>query len=82
MTHPFGVDTFVATADARSINFTEDIGCMAGPCDFSAAFTSRIGPFLRWDPAQAPPAGFIAPACVSLPVLAGSLTEVMGTYAP
>lgn len=60
VTHPFGVDTFVATADVRSINFTEDIGCMAGPCDFAAAFTSRIGPFLVWDPtAPAPPPGFV-----------------------
>ncbi|BCR05891.1 hypothetical protein DESUT3_29600 [Desulfuromonas versatilis] len=49
--HPYGEDTFVVDAlvAGNEINFTEDIGCVAGPCDFDLALTSRIGPFLFWD---------------------------------
>ncbi len=70
--HPFGVDEFVAqNADDRGINFTEDIGCAAGPCDFSLALNSRVGPFLRWDPAVQPaaPAGYIGDPNVLHPVV-------------
>lgn len=61
VTHPYGTETFVAQAADRNINFTDDIGCLAAPCDFGLALQGRIGPFLTWDPAQAPapPAGFI-----------------------
>ena len=54
-------DTFTAEAGDRNINFTEDIGCAAAPCGFAQALQGRIGPFLTWNPAQAPapPAGFI-----------------------
>ncbi len=57
ITHPYGVD--VLTADAnKGINETEDIGVAAG--NFSGALSSRIGPFLKWDPSVAPaaPAGY------------------------
>ena len=60
--HPFGVDEFVAeAAGRRGINATVDVGCAGGPCDFTQALTSRVGPFLFWDPAVAPaaPAGYI-----------------------
>jgi chitodextrinase len=66
ITHPYGVDTFVAqSALRRGINATTDVGCAAAAagvsCDFTLALGSRIGPFLTWDPAvaPAPPAGFI-----------------------
>src|SRR5436305_5130769 len=68
ITHPYGVDTFVAqTALRRGINATTDVGCVpkaAGvACDVSLALGSRIGPFLTWDTlgaaVDAPPAGFI-----------------------
>src|SRR5438067_2373017 len=66
ITHPYGVDTFVAqTALRRGINATTDVGCVAAvagvACNVSLALGSRIGPFLTWDPAvaPAPPAGFI-----------------------
>jgi len=61
VTHPYGTKTFTATAQDRNINFTEDIGCAAEPCDFGLAKTGQIGPFLTWDPAQAPapPPGFV-----------------------
>jgi hypothetical protein len=56
ITHPYGIDDL--TADDRGINMTEDIGTTPGA--FGQAITSRIGPFLKWDPAVAPaaPAGY------------------------
>jgi hypothetical protein len=60
ITHPYGVDTVVADKDGRA-RFTEDLGALATPADFSQTLRSRVGPFLRWDPAvlPAPPAGYI-----------------------
>jgi hypothetical protein len=55
VTHPYGVDTFVAEDDGKGageINSTEDIGCFPTPrtpCNFDQASSSRIGPFLTWD---------------------------------
>ncbi|MGA9524780.1 MAG: choice-of-anchor D domain-containing protein, partial [Myxococcaceae bacterium] len=72
VTHPFGVDSFVAqAAGRRGINVTEDIGCAAGPCDFSLALNSRVGPFLVWDPAVPPaaPPGYIGDPNVLHPVV-------------
>ncbi|GIE93756.1 hypothetical protein Ari01nite_12210 [Paractinoplanes rishiriensis] len=56
ITHPYGIDDIVA--DDRGVNMTEDIGIAAG--NFGLAMNSRVGPFLRWDPAVAPaaPAGY------------------------
>lgn len=56
ITHPYGVD--VLTAADKGMNETEDIGVAAG--NFSGALSSRIGPFLKWDPSVAPaaPAGY------------------------
>jgi hypothetical protein len=56
VTHPYGQDQFVA--DGEGINFTQDIGVNGG---FGQALTSRVGPFLQWDPAVAPaaPAGYV-----------------------
>ncbi len=56
ITHPYGVD--VLTAADKGMNETEDIGVAAG--NFSGAMSSRIGPFLKWDPSVAPaaPAGY------------------------
>ena len=55
--HPYGVDQFVAAGDG--INYTQDIGTTPG--SFGQALASRVGPFLRWDPAVAPaaPAGYV-----------------------
>ncbi|HEY3019764.1 MAG TPA: hypothetical protein VGJ32_06205, partial [Solirubrobacteraceae bacterium] len=75
VTHPYGVDEFVAAAGARQINFTDDVGCFkpdlgAGPCtlaDYASLGGSRIGPnFLQWDTrVSMPPAGFIGDSTVS-----------------
>ena len=57
ITHPYGVDRLTA-ADDGSIKFVEDIGVNGG---FGASLNSRIGPFLKWDPAVAPaaPEGYL-----------------------
>jgi hypothetical protein len=55
--HPYGVDEFAVEGDG--INYTQDIGTTPGA--FGQALSSRVGPFLRWDPAVAPaaPSGYI-----------------------
>jgi hypothetical protein len=51
ITHPYGVDVFnVTDAGPNGINFTEDIAPVAE--NFSAVMSSRVGPFLKWDPAS------------------------------
>jgi hypothetical protein len=54
--HPYGVDEFNADG---GINYTQDIGTTPGA--FGQALASRVGPFLKWDPAVAPaaPAGYV-----------------------
>src|SRR4051812_10902878 len=55
ITHPYGVDEITAGENGKpGINVTQDVGTVPG--DFSGALNSRLGPFLRWDPAVAPPA--------------------------
>lgn len=59
-TTPYGV--FEVTADDRGrVRFTEDLGCLQQPCDWTEPLEGKIGPFLTWDPAvlPAPPAGSI-----------------------
>lgn len=53
ITHPYGVDQFT-TSGGDGINMTEDIGVTPGA--FGGALQSRIGPFLKWNPAIAPAA--------------------------
>ena len=76
VTHPYGVDTFIAEPDGDGfgeINFTEDIGGMNGG-DFHLALNSRVHPFLQWDPLVAPsaPEGYIGNPAVLHPIV-GSL---------
>jgi len=60
VTHPFGTNTFIADdTPARDINFTDDIGCTAAPCDFGLALQGDVGPFLTWPPGPDVPAGHI-----------------------
>lgn len=62
VTHPYGYDLLTADAGGgrRSIRWVEDIG-IGAKGDFTGALSSRIGPFLKWDPAVAPaaPTGYI-----------------------
>ncbi|WP_200954774.1 chitobiase/beta-hexosaminidase C-terminal domain-containing protein, partial [Arthrobacter sp. Soil782] len=51
-TTPYGI--FEVTADDRGrVRFTEDLGCLQQPCDWTEPLEGKIGPFLRWD-ADAP----------------------------
>jgi hypothetical protein len=57
VTHPYGVDTFVADGTAagnlagaaRGINSTQDIGDLTGGGNFEQTLASRPAPFLKWD---------------------------------
>ncbi len=80
VTHPYGVDTFVIGQDGGpgviggpGISFVEDIG-IGELGDFTGALRSRIGPFLTWDPATAPPPppGYIADGGLTLQQVVGS----------
>lgn len=75
VTHPYGYDLFTADTGPggdgrRSIRWVEDIG-IGSPGDFTGVLNSRIGPFLKWDPAVAPaaPAGYIGDIGVLHPVI-------------
>jgi hypothetical protein len=58
ITHPYGMDVFT-TAAGNGINYTEDVSPIPGA--FGEPLKSRVGPFLKWDPAVDPqaPAGYI-----------------------
>ena len=65
ITHPYGKDKIVAEQDPGAaagvgrIRYTQDVEPVRG--QFGGALNSRIGPFLKWDPAVAPaaPAGYV-----------------------
>jgi hypothetical protein len=65
ITHPYGKDKIVAEQDPGAadgvgrIRYTQDVDPARG--QFGGALNSRIGPFLKWDPAVAPaaPAGYV-----------------------
>ena len=69
ITHPYGKDK-IETDEEGEINYTEDIGA-GGP--FSAALSSRIGTFLKWDPAVGPqaPAGYVGNPDVAHKIVGG-----------
>jgi len=53
---PYGV--IRATADdGGRLFYTDDNGCMSGPCGFERLLTQPVGPFLRWDTGA--PAGYV-----------------------
>ena len=52
ITHPYGVDVLTAGANGKAgIVETADVGLVPG--NFSGALAGRVGPFLKWDPADA-----------------------------
>ena len=82
VTHPYGVDTFIAEPDgdgAGEINFTEDIGGLNGG-EFQLALNSRVFPFVRWDPTVAPfaPEGYIGDPNVLHPIVGSLFTDSFG----
>lgn len=77
ITHPYGIDTFTAVAaderdpsEGGEIRFVEDIGVQD---PFEGPMKSRIGTFLRWDPAVAPaaPDGYVGDPDVNHKVIGG-----------
>jgi fibronectin type 3 domain-containing protein len=75
-THPYGTELVMTDGDggvvANKKGFTEDIGCLAAPCDFSLALSSRVFTgFLKWDPSVAPaaPSGYLGDAATLHPVV-------------
>ncbi len=58
VTHPFGTTIVTVPDPPVTTTVTDDIGCIALPCDFSLALGSNIGPFLK-AVNPAPPAGYI-----------------------
>lgn len=74
VTHPYGVDRFVADSAARNINFTGDVG-IGAPGDFTGLLTSRIAPFLKWDPAAGAtaPAGYLGDPAVDHKIVGSPL---------
>ncbi|KQL35852.1 hypothetical protein [Psychrobacillus sp. FJAT-21963] len=82
VTHPYGVDTFIAEPDGEGfgeINFTEDIGGLNGG-EFHLALNSRVHPFLQWDPSVAPsaPEGYIGNPAVLHPIVGSLFTDRFG----
>ena len=82
VTHPYGVDTFIAEPDGDGfgeINFTEDIGGANGG-DFHLALNSRVHPFLQWNPAEAPaaPEGYLGDPAVSHPIVGSLFVDRFG----
>ncbi|SOC11250.1 hypothetical protein SAMN05880501_106111 [Ureibacillus xyleni] len=82
VTHPYGVDTFIAEPDDDGfgeINFTEDIGGMNGG-NFELALNSRVFPFLQWDPNVGPqaPEGYIGDPNVPHRVIGSLFTDDFG----
>lgn len=82
VTHPYGVDTFIAEPDGEGsgeINFTEDIGGLNGG-EFELALNSRIHPFLVWDPSVEPqaPEGYIGDPAVEHSIVGSLFTDRFG----
>ncbi|MEU4220707.1 PKD domain-containing protein [Actinoplanes sp. NPDC026623] len=63
ITHPYGIDDIVA--GDKGVNMTEDVGIAPGA--FGGVLSSRIGPFLKWDPnaGAAAPAGYTGDPAVN-----------------
>lgn len=82
VTHPYGVDTFIAEPDGEGfgeINFTEDIGGLNGG-EFHLALNSRVHPFLQWDPTVSPsaPEGYVGNPAVLHPIVGSLFTDRFG----
>lgn len=81
VTHPYGVETFTdVEGGARGIDFTEDVGCLQGPCgDFATALNGRVGPWLVWDAAEGrPPAGHVGDPSRPHEVTGSPMTDADG----
>ncbi len=77
VTHPFGQDVFEVTAippdGINVINFTEDIDPAVPGFDGPLSPSSRVMPFLTWDPPSSAPAGYVGDPAVDH-IITGSPT--------
>jgi hypothetical protein len=62
ITHPYGVVRATAD-DGGRLFYTDDNGCMNGPCGFERLLTQPVGPFLRWD--EGAPEGYVGDPTVT-----------------
>jgi len=60
--HPYGVVRATAD-DGGRLFYTDDNGCMSGPCGFERLLTQPVGPFLRWD--SGAPQGYVGDPTVT-----------------
>jgi hypothetical protein len=89
VTHPYGTTTVTAEdpANARNVNFTDDVGCAGAVCNFADMATSPNAHITSWITSTTPPAGRLgdgstaeaatvagAPASVSVDGPGGSAT--------
>ena len=59
---PYGVVRATADEGGR-LFYTDDNGCMSGPCGFDKLLTQPVGPFLRWD--DGAPEGYVGDPTVA-----------------
>ncbi|WP_228282029.1 chitobiase/beta-hexosaminidase C-terminal domain-containing protein [Rubrobacter marinus] len=84
VTHPYGVETFLdVDGGRRSIDFTEDVGCIQAPCsEFAAGLNGRVDPWLAWDtlgaPAGGPPAGYVGDPAIPHEVTGSPFSDADG----
>jgi len=66
---PYGVFTVTAgpPSDQRNVNFTEDIGCVAAPCNFAAMTNDPAAHITSWITSTTPPAGYLGDSVTSEP---------------
>lgn len=84
VTHPYGVETF-SNVDGghRSIDFTEDVGCVQAPCsDFAARLNGRLDPWMVWDTLGArtggPPLGYVGDPATPHRVIGSPFSDTEG----
>jgi hypothetical protein len=71
---PYGPFTVTADdpANARNVNFTEDVGCAIGPCNFRAMTTLAEAHITDWITSTTPPAGYLGDSVTSEPATIGA----------
>jgi hypothetical protein len=84
VSHPYGNDSFIAEPDPGNpgfgeINFTEDIGGVNKE-GFELALSSRVHPFLKWDPTIGPdaPVGYVGDPNVAHPIIGSVVVDRFG----
>jgi len=82
VTTPFGTRQFLGSA-AGTLNFTDDQGCLAAPCNFAAVLANtNVGPFLTWNPIADAPVGFIGNPAATHVITAGPNGAVFSIAGP